>query len=122
MPTKTPIKKKVKYPEYSTSDITKTAINILTHEFNATVWRNNQIPVRGQTFKGKKGVADLIGYTNDRAITVMCEVKKIGDRLSEDQIKLLTDLHEKGGVALIATQVEIKVVVIPFIQYINKAA
>lgn len=45
----------------------------------------------------------MIGFT-DHALFVACEIKTVGDVLSEEQIEFLNDVKQSGGVALIAKQ------------------
>lgn len=106
---------------YTKDYITKIALSILKHEYKVEAWRQNNVrAVRGRTFVGRKGVSDLVGFTLDRGVMVMAEVKTLTDKFSTDQIELLTALHNAGGVALVAMQEDLKVVVKPFIQVINK--
>ncbi|HEX8331899.1 MAG TPA: hypothetical protein VF622_04710 [Segetibacter sp.] len=115
-------KKKVSVKEYSAGEIRKVAMNILKHEYGAEVWMNNNLAVRGRKFIGRKGVADIIGYTKDRGVMVMCEIKTLNDTFSDEQIELLNDLQRCGGVALVAYQDGIKIEVKPFIQIQKLAA
>ncbi len=89
-------------PALDKSVIRESAIKELTWR-GYTVWRNNNIAVRGRKFIGRLGVSDLIGITKDGR-WVACEVKTLNDRLSDDQIDFLNDIKKAGGVALIATQ------------------
>jgi len=68
-----------------------------------TVWRNNNIAVRGRKFIGRLGVSDIIGITKDGR-WVACEVKTLHDRLSADQMKFLNEIKHSGGIALLAIQ------------------
>jgi hypothetical protein len=90
-----------------TTDLTKStirasAIKELTWRGH-DVWIHNNIAVRKRKFIGRLGVSDLIGITKDGR-WVACEVKTIGDRLSDDQIEFLNDVKKAGGLALIAQQ------------------
>jgi hypothetical protein len=67
------------------------------------VWRQNNIPVRGRKFIGRKGVSDIIGLTKD-CRWVACEVKTLNDKLSDDQTKFLNDIKNSGGMAYLAIQ------------------
>lgn len=49
-----------------------------------------------------------------------CEVKKIGDVFSDEQIKFLQEVHASGGVALYATEENGSVVVKDFSTFIIK--
>lgn len=68
-------------------------------------WRqNNTSPTRKRTFIGKYGVPDIIGYMMDGGAEMFaCEVKTIGDRLSDDQKRFLIELNAAGGFGYIAT-------------------
>jgi hypothetical protein len=67
-------------------------------------WIQNNIAVRGRKFIGRRGVPDIIGITKD-ARWVVCEVKTLNDRLSDDQILFLNSIKKAGGEAYIAHQV-----------------
>jgi hypothetical protein len=68
------------------------------------VWIQNNIAVRGRKFIGRRGVPDIIGITKD-ARWVVCEVKTLNDRLSDDQIDFLNSVKKAGGEVYIAHQV-----------------
>jgi len=94
---------KIAFKEFSASIITNIAIKILTahgarvrrvHQLSA--WKKRQNLV-------EPGWPDIQGY--DRmGVTILCEVKKIGDVLSTEQVDRLTDCKKCGGISLIATQ------------------
>ncbi len=88
--------------ELTKGEIRESAIKELTWR-QCTVWVQNNLAVPGRKFIGKRGQADVIGFTKTGLI-VACEVKTIGDRLSDDQIKFLNDVKTAGGIALIACQ------------------
>lgn len=84
------------------------------------VWpQNNVRAVRGRSFVGQKGVSDIIGWQIHTGLLCFAEVKTLTDKLSEDQIELLSSLHQSGGIALIATQSGTGVTIVPFIDYLN---
>ena len=85
------------------SQITESAIKELTYR-QCEVWRQNQIPVPGRRFVGKRGLADIIGFHRKTGVFVMCEVKTKNDKLSPEQIELLVKVRASGGLALIATE------------------
>jgi hypothetical protein len=106
--------------ELSASDITQTALALLKLQ-RVTAWRQNNLTVRRRKGIVTKGVGDILGYTNNgQARFVGCEVKKIGDTLSKEQIEWLSSLSKSGGYALIATQVKNQVELIPFEEYMKK--
>ena len=87
---------------YTASELTNHALHELTIR-GFTVWRQNNLAVRGRKFIGKKGMPDIIGYSlNGRAI--YCEVKTINDKISEHQIKFLTDAMLSECFAFICIQ------------------
>lgn len=89
--------------ELTKGAIRESAITELTWR-GCTVWVQNNLAVRGRKFIGKRGQADVIGYRNKDAVMVVCEVKTINDRLSNDQIDFLNDVKKAGGAAYIACQ------------------
>lgn len=88
--------------ELSANELTKWAKEYLATK-KVRLNRVNNVPVRRRRGTVEKGWADLQGY-NSKGIYVAVEVKKIGDRLSDEQIKRLDDVTECGGVAYICTQ------------------
>jgi|LakMenEpi03Aug12_release.lakeMendotaPanAssembly.Ray.scaffolds.fasta_scaffold1396734_1 hypothetical protein len=78
----------------NSNELTKWAILMLQWE-GCTVWRNNNLAVRGRKFIGKKGVPDIIGYDRDGK-SVWCEVKAGDDKLSEDQINFMDEATRAG--------------------------
>lgn len=88
--------------ELSASDITKEVLLRLS-ALGYRVWRQNNHATRGRKNHGMIGLPDVIGYTRE-GVFVGCEVKKIGDTLSQGQIDFLDALQASGGVALCAVQ------------------
>ncbi len=89
--------------ELSTAEITDSALTELWAKgYNA--WRSNNIAVRGRKFIGKRGASDIQGYQMKTGIALYCEVKKIGDKLSNDQIEFLRSAKKAGAICLIACQ------------------
>lgn len=74
---------------YTASELTNHALHELTN-MGCTVWRQNNLAVRGRKFIGKKGMPDIIGYDKS-GYSVYCEVKTINDKLSQDQVNFMTD-------------------------------
>lgn len=106
--------------EMTASHITQVALSLLKLQ-RITAWRQNNLTVRRRAGIVKKGVGDILGYTtNGHARFVACEVKKIGDTLSKEQIAFLTDLANSGGYVLVATQVGSEVRLIDFMEYVKK--
>jgi hypothetical protein len=92
----------VKARDLTKSAIRESAIKELTWRGH-TVWIQNNLAVRKRKFIGRLGVSDVIGITKDGR-WVACEIKTIGDRLSDDQIKFLNEVKKAGGLAYIACQ------------------
>jgi hypothetical protein len=67
------------------------------------VWPQNNLPVRGRKFIGRRGVSDIIGIT-PAGLFLAVEVKTVNDFLSDDQINFLNDITRSGGLAYIACQ------------------
>jgi hypothetical protein len=87
---------------YTASELTKFALRELSL-FGYTVWRANNIAVPGRKFIGKKGMPDIIGYS-ESGHAVYCEVKTINDKISEHQIDFLTDAMYSDCLAFICMQ------------------
>ena len=85
------------------SELTKMMIDYLTSK-GLSVWRNNNLAVKGRSFIGKKGVPDIIGYDRKHGQFVACEIKKLGDRISPDQLIFLTQLGIAGGLSMLCSQ------------------
>jgi len=88
--------------ELSANELTRWAKEYLATK-KVRLNRVNNVPVRRRKGTVEKGWADLQGY-NSKGIYVAVEVKKIGDKLSDEQIKRLNDVTECGGEAYICTQ------------------
>jgi VRR-NUC domain. len=95
--------------ELSASEITKEALLRLKAQ-GFTVWRQNNLTIGRRKNIATPGIPDIIGYTSNGHF-VGCEVKKIGDKFSKEQIGFLNGLIKGGGVALYAIQVgsEVKI-------------
>jgi hypothetical protein len=101
---------KTKYRELSASEITQQALLMLKAK-GFEVWRQNQIPVRGRIFTGRKGQSDIMGFERATGRMVAAEVKKIGDTLKPDQIEFLGMVKKSGAHAFVVRQVgsEVKI-------------
>lgn len=88
--------------ELTKAEIRESAIKELTWR-GMTVWVQNNLAVRGRKFIGRRGQADVIGFTGIGTF-VACEVKTLNDRLSDDQIAFLNEVKKCGGFAYIACQ------------------
>lgn len=97
------------FKEYTASEITNHALKLLSG-YGHIVWRNNNLAVKGRKFIGKKGASDILGISKDGRF-IACEVKKIGDVYSDEQIAFLTEVWEKGGISLVAKQKDNRIVV-----------
>jgi hypothetical protein len=93
---------KPKAPDLTKSSIRASAIDELTWRGH-DVWIHNNIAVRKRKFIGRLGVPDIIGISKE-GLWVVCEVKTINDRLSDDQIKFLNEVKKAGGLAYVACQ------------------
>jgi hypothetical protein len=86
----------------TTAQITKAALKELDLR-GVEAWRQNNLPVRGRTFVGRRGVPDILGFVRTTGLFVLCETKNLGDTMSDDQIKLFNEAYEAGCICLIAT-------------------
>jgi hypothetical protein len=92
----------------TSNEITKSALIELKYRgFEA--WRNNNLAVRGRTFIGKNG--------HEAGKFLMCEIKGKGDKLSKDQIELLTTAKKSGCIVFIATVNEGRFIMKEYIPY-----
>lgn len=98
--------------ELSASEITAEVL-LKLRAIGYTVWRQNNLAVRGRKHNGRKGVSDVIGHTS-KGLFVGCEVKTLKDVLSQDQKDFLKGVKQSGGIALVATQEKQEVVIKPF--------
>lgn len=99
--------------ELTASEITKEALKILEQR-NCYCWRQNQVPVRGRAFIGKKGLSDIQGFNKGTGQAVYCEVKKNGDVVKPDQKMFLCEAKAAGCCVLLAVQVGSKVEVVNY--------
>jgi hypothetical protein len=66
--------------------------------------QNNVRAVPGRKFVGRLGLPDIIGFNKFTGLFMVCEVKTVNDKLSDDQILFLTEVTNAHGLALIAHQ------------------
>jgi hypothetical protein len=92
--------------DISANDLTKWAKTNLGY-IGFRLNRVNNIPFGKRKGTIEKGWADLQGYTSE-GIYVAVEIKKLGDKLSIEQIERLNDIHKCGGIVYICTEVEKK--------------
>lgn len=87
-------------------EITKSALIELEYR-GFECWRQNNLAVRGREFIGRKGIGDISGYQRNPATgrRLEVEVKAIGDKLSDDQIKFLGAAKAGGCICMLATEV-----------------
>ena len=90
--------------DISASELTKWAKETLSKS-GCRLNRVNNIPVRRRKGTIEKGWADLQGYTSE-GLYCCVEVKKIGDKLSIEQMNRLEDVMNCGGIAYICTEEE----------------
>jgi hypothetical protein len=102
----------------TSSEITKSVLKELNAR-GCEMWRQNQIRVPGRRFIGKRGVGDTIGFHRMTGLFVALEVKAGNDTLSEEQKEFLNKLAKAGGIALVATEVDGKIRIITFFDYIT---
>jgi hypothetical protein len=106
--------------ELTAAQITNDALLILKNRGVRAERRNNHA-TRGRRNNVKKGRPDIDGRVKATGVTVYCEVKKVGDYLSPDQIKFMLDAIADHCICLIATQGDRNdTVLIDFIEYLNK--
>jgi hypothetical protein len=86
------------------NDLTAVALGALT-KAGCFVWRQNNVNVRGRTFRGLKGVPDIIGVAPDgRFIGV--EIKAEGDRISQPQMDFASAVVARGGRCFVLKDVD----------------
>lgn len=111
----------VKPRELSAGEITAYALKVL-HLQGFECWVNHNVrTVRGRTFKGRKGIADIMGFHMVSGKLLACEVKKIGDTLKDAQIEFLNQVNDAGAHALIAWQKGSDIVIDKLENYNKKA-
>jgi len=65
-----------------------------------------------------KGLPDIIGYSHN-GVAVWCEVKTQGDKLSKEQKEELQDCHDRGGISLIAHEINGQTTLTKYVDYIK---
>jgi len=108
---------KIKYPEFTASDLTAFALEMLRLK-NYRVRRVNALPLKKRRNSVEPGWADIQGY-DPFGLIVLCEVKSPKDRLSAEQVARLSDCHKCGGIALLCVQRGNNAELIPFVEYIK---
>lgn len=104
--------------ELSASAITSDALTMLRAQ-GARVRRVNNIP-HNKRYANQvdKGYGDIQGFSCTGKV-IICEVKKLGDKLSVDQKNLLLDVDKCGGIALVATQEGYKTMLFTITAYLK---
>ena len=88
---------------YSESNLVSTILEWLKlHKFFA--FRNNNIAVRGRTFRGLKGISDIIVILQN--LTCWIEVKSQKGKQSEDQKKFQENVEKRGHIYILARSLE----------------
>lgn len=78
--------------------VQKDILKFLNRLPGCKAWRSNQIPVKGRTFVGLKGVSDIIGCYKGLFLAV--EAKTIDGKLRPEQEQFLNDIRLLGGIAI----------------------
>lgn len=92
---------KATFEELTKAEIRASALKELEWR-GVDAWRQNNIALRRRTFIGRYGVSDIMGFCKKTGRIVAVEVKTLGDRLSDEQIKFLNDVKNAGGLAYLA--------------------
>jgi hypothetical protein len=92
--------------DISANDLTKWAKKNLEYA-GYRLNRVNNIPYGKRKGTIQKGWADLQGYSSEGKYTAV-EIKKIGDKLSQEQKDRLKDIYECGGIVYICTEIDTK--------------
>jgi hypothetical protein len=100
------------------SEITRSVLKELSAR-GCKVWRSNNLAVRGRKFIGEKGAPDVQGHNRRTGIALYCEIKAIGDKLSQDQINFLSEATDSGCITLIATEANGQIKIISFRDYVT---
>lgn len=59
-------------------------------------------------------MGDILGFHMTSSKFMICEVKKNGDTLKDDQIELLSKVTDAGGYAFVAKQVGSEILIEPY--------
>lgn len=96
--------------------IAKSAIEELTRN-GARVRKVHNVPVnKNRRHHIQKGNVDIQGFSS-AGLCLYCEVKTLNDRFSKEQIEILDDLDNCGGLSFVAVQVGTQVKIIPWRDY-----
>jgi hypothetical protein len=106
--------------ELTKGQIRKIALQLLNFR-NCEVWpQNNVRAVKGRSFIGRKGVPDIIGFHRKTGVAVYVDVKTVNDKLSSDQIELMTAATNAGCIVAVATESKSgNVVLVDFKDYLK---
>lgn len=107
------------YATLTKDQITRSAIIELKAN-GARVRKVHNVPFNKHKSKGQieKGWPDIQGYSKT-GVTILCEVKAKGDKLSEEQIDRLKDLDNCGGISLVAVQYGTQAKIIKWKEFIE---
>lgn len=76
-----------------------------------TAWRTNNVGVYDpnrkchRTFKGRKGISDVLGILPPGGRLLAVECKRPGGKATRDQIAFLSEVRAAGGVAVVVDDV-----------------
>ena len=82
------------FPEYPVEDL-HAHVREYFGRVAVPVWKSITHTGRRRSNQVKKGLTDWMGHTR-MGVAVYCEVKKMGDKLSQDQIDFLNDASKCG--------------------------
>ena len=97
-------------PKPTTASIKKAILEYLLARGHIA-WRQNNLPVRGRMFVGRKGVPDILGFTRT-TLNIHCgmffgvEVKGPEDRMSEAQLEFQADCKRHQAIYIVAHSLE----------------
>lgn len=86
--------------ELTSSEITELVFKEKPYHWE--LWRQNNTAIHGRKFIGKRGIADITGYSTLTGQRIEIEVKKKGDKLSDEQAEFLIHVAKCGGISYIA--------------------
>lgn len=94
-------------------EITEKALDELIVWRGCRAWRQNNHHTPGRKFIGKRGIGDISGIT-PQGLRIECEVKTIGDTIKPEQKVFMAMIRRMGGIALLATEEDGKLVIKDF--------
>ncbi|MEM6765759.1 MAG: VRR-NUC domain-containing protein [Bacteroidota bacterium] len=95
----------MKGKELTANELTKAVLKRLNAQPGVMVWRQNNHTTRGRSFRGRRGIGDILGIVRP-GVFLSIEIKVGRDKLSQAQKEFIQDVTGLGGIAGVVGSLE----------------